>query len=118
MPEAEDSFEDTPATLIGYLKRDQRWCQGNLQHSRLLLAPSWASTGNIDYFLGTDDLGRDILSRIIGGAQISLAVGIGSTVLGLLVGGVIATVILLGGNLNDAWVTWSDYFAGGTLDAP
>ena len=39
MPEAEDSFEDTPETLNGYLKRDQRWCQGNLQHVRLLLAP-------------------------------------------------------------------------------
>ena len=39
MPEAADSFEDTPETLIGYLKRDRRWCQGNLQHVRLLLAP-------------------------------------------------------------------------------
>jgi membrane glycosyltransferase len=39
MPEAENSYEDTPETLIGYLKRDQRWCQGNLQHVRLLLAP-------------------------------------------------------------------------------
>jgi membrane glycosyltransferase len=39
MPEAEDSHEDTPETLIGYLKRDQRWCQGNLQHIRLLLVP-------------------------------------------------------------------------------
>ena len=39
LPEAEDSFEDTPETLIGYLKRDRRWCQGNLQHVRLLLAP-------------------------------------------------------------------------------
>ncbi len=39
MPEAEDSFEDTPETLMGYLKRDKRWCQGNLQHLRLLLAP-------------------------------------------------------------------------------
>lgn len=39
MPEAEDSFEDTPQTLIGYLRRDQRWCQGNLQHLRLLATP-------------------------------------------------------------------------------
>lgn len=39
MPEAEDSFEDTPETLIGYLRRDRRWCQGNLQHARLLLTP-------------------------------------------------------------------------------
>jgi len=39
MPEAEDSFEDTPETLIGYLRRDQRWCQGNLQHLRLIRTP-------------------------------------------------------------------------------
>lgn len=39
MPEAEESFEDTPETLIGYLKRDQRWCQGNLQHLRLIRTP-------------------------------------------------------------------------------
>ncbi|MCU0826201.1 MAG: glucans biosynthesis glucosyltransferase MdoH [Tabrizicola sp.] len=39
MPEAADSFEDTPETLIGYLRRDRRWCQGNLQHLRLLAVP-------------------------------------------------------------------------------
>lgn len=39
MPEAEDSHEDTPETLMGYLRRDQRWCQGNLQHLRLLFVP-------------------------------------------------------------------------------
>jgi membrane glycosyltransferase len=36
LPEAEASFEDTPETLAGYLRRDRRWCQGNLQHLRLL----------------------------------------------------------------------------------
>ena len=36
---AEDSFEDTPETLTGYLRRDRRWCQGNMQHLRLILAP-------------------------------------------------------------------------------
>ncbi|MGL6211210.1 MAG: glucans biosynthesis glucosyltransferase MdoH [Paracoccaceae bacterium] len=39
MPEAEGSFEDTPATLAGYLRRDRRWCQGNMQHLRLLATP-------------------------------------------------------------------------------
>ncbi len=39
MPEAEDSFEDTPETLTGYLRRDRRWCQGNMQHLRLLATP-------------------------------------------------------------------------------
>lgn len=39
MPEANDSFEATPATLPGYLRRDRRWCQGNMQHLRILGAP-------------------------------------------------------------------------------
>lgn len=39
MAGAEDSFEDTPETLLGYLRRDRRWCQGNMQHLRLILTP-------------------------------------------------------------------------------
>ena len=32
------SYEESPPTLLDELKRDRRWCQGNLQHFRLLLA--------------------------------------------------------------------------------
>lgn len=32
------SYEESPPTLLDELKRDRRWCQGNLQHCRLLLA--------------------------------------------------------------------------------
>jgi len=35
------SFEEIPPTLIDYAKRDRRWCQGNLQHARLLAARGW-----------------------------------------------------------------------------
>ncbi|MGW5381256.1 ABC transporter permease [Nocardia sp. NPDC003963] len=38
------------------------------------------------HLLGTDPLGRDLLSRVIHGAQISLAVAIGATLLALAVG--------------------------------
>src|SRR5437667_180636 len=30
------SYEETPSTLLEEMKRDRRWCQGNLQHLRLL----------------------------------------------------------------------------------
>jgi membrane glycosyltransferase len=30
------SFEETPATLLEEMRRDRRWCQGNMQHLRLL----------------------------------------------------------------------------------
>lgn len=36
--------------------------------------PFWEKTGNWAYLLGTDNMGRDILSRIIGGARISVIV--------------------------------------------
>jgi len=42
--------------------------------------------------LGTDHLGRDQLSRILYGAQVSLAVGFASVLLGLLIGGTIGLV--------------------------
>jgi membrane glycosyltransferase len=32
----EGSYEEAPPTLLDELKRDRRWCQGNLQHLRLL----------------------------------------------------------------------------------
>ena len=41
------------------------------------------------HLLGADFMGRDIFSRIVYGARISLAVGIGSTTLGCLLGVVI-----------------------------
>lgn len=38
-PDLEGSYEEAPSNLIEYAKRDRRWCQGNLQHARLLTAP-------------------------------------------------------------------------------
>jgi membrane glycosyltransferase len=32
------SFEESPPTILDELKRDRRWCQGNLQHLRLIAA--------------------------------------------------------------------------------
>jgi len=34
------SYEEAPANLVEELKRDRRWCQGNLINFRLLLARS------------------------------------------------------------------------------
>ncbi len=38
-PVAGGSWEDNPPTLIDYIFRDLRWCQGNLQYLRLLRLP-------------------------------------------------------------------------------
>src|SRR3546814_2711313 len=38
VPELGGSYEECPPTLLDYAKRDRRWCQGNLQHGKILLA--------------------------------------------------------------------------------
>lgn len=59
----------------------------------LSLPPSFSPGGSRDFILGTDDLGRDLLSRLIYGSQVSLSVGFAVVILSLVIGtfmGVIA----------------------------
>ncbi len=51
-----------------------------------LVPPIWAEGGSVEYVLGTDQLGRDVLSRIILGTRVSLLVGIGGVALAMLTG--------------------------------
>ena len=48
--------------------------------SESLIPPSWT------HLLGTDDLGRDVLSRVIWGSRVSLSVGVISVTIGFVVG--------------------------------
>ena len=41
----------------------------------LLMPPSWDAGGSFRYLLGTDDVGRDLLTRLLYGARLSLSVG-------------------------------------------
>jgi peptide/nickel transport system permease protein len=50
------------------------------------LPPAWSAEGSSKYLLGTDDQGRDILSALMYGARISLAVGFASVVLSVVIG--------------------------------
>lgn len=52
----------------------------------LLAAPAWLDGGSMAHLLGTDHLGRDILSRIIYGSRISLLVGGASVIVAGIVG--------------------------------
>lgn len=36
VPELKPTYEETPTTLIDYILRDRRWCQGNMQHLRVM----------------------------------------------------------------------------------
>ncbi|MEH6365747.1 MAG: ABC transporter permease subunit [Pseudomonas marincola] len=52
----------------------------------LLTPPSWLEGGQIQFLLGTDELGRDMLSRLIHGARLSLMIGLASVLMSMLPG--------------------------------
>lgn len=66
------------------------------------LPPVWANEGDPRFLLGTDNQGRDVLSAILYGSRISLAVGFVSVVLAMAIGIVVGLI--------------SGYF-GGVIDA-
>jgi dipeptide transport system permease protein len=51
-----------------------------------LKPPAWQSGGSWQYLLGTDAIGRDILSRLIHGARLSLSIGLGVVALSVVAG--------------------------------
>src|SRR5690349_19510153 len=73
------------------------------------LPPAWQAGGNSKFLLGTDASGRDVLSRIMWGAQVSLAVGFIPTAIivamGLLVG---MSAGYLGGRVDNLLMRLTD----------
>ncbi|OIO96194.1 MAG: peptide ABC transporter permease [Anaerolineae bacterium CG2_30_64_16] len=59
----------------------------NLRDSKI--PPAWYQGGSLDYLFGTDNLGRDIFSRIIYGTRVSLTVGF----FGVLIAGTLGLVL-------------------------
>src|SRR5262245_17120604 len=51
-----------------------------------LLPPAWSEAGDGRYLLGTDHLGRDLVSRIIYGSRVSLVVGFTAVAIGGILG--------------------------------
>ncbi|MDN3720029.1 glycosyltransferase family 2 protein [Roseibium salinum] len=51
-PDLTGSYEEAPANMVDYAKRDRRWCQGNLQHSRILAAPRFRFWNRISIMQG------------------------------------------------------------------
>ncbi|MEQ8498237.1 MAG: ABC transporter permease [Sneathiellaceae bacterium] len=93
------------AALAPWIAPHDPYDLASLQLLDSLTPPVWSEGGDPRFLLGTDDQGRDVLSAILHGARISLAVGFASVAfaavlgisLGLLsgyVGGTLDTVIM------------------------
>ena len=67
----------------------------------LRVTPSWTEGGRPEFFFGTDDVGRDLLSRLIHGARVSMGVGF--------------LVVFFSATVGTVLGLFSGYF-GGTLD--
>lgn len=60
-----------------------------------LLPPAWDSEGNISYLLGTDNLGRDMLSRLMHGASLNFGLSFIIVVISLIIGTLIGAISAL-----------------------
>lgn len=56
------------------------YAAGGLQEERILESPSWS------HWMGTDSLGRDLLTRVLYGARVSITVGLGTALMALVIG--------------------------------
>lgn len=71
-----------------------------------LLPPAWEAGGSAAHPLGTDNVGRDILSRLLWGTRISLSVGVAAASLGAVVGTVLGLLAGYFGGWPDRLVSW------------
>ncbi|MGJ8691328.1 MAG: ABC transporter permease subunit [Thalassotalea sp.] len=60
-----------------------------------LLPPAWDATGNVSYLLGTDNLGRDMMSRLINGASLTFGLSFIVVIIALLFGVIIGSISAL-----------------------
>ena len=68
------------------------------------LAPPWGLGGTAAHVLGTDNLGRDILARVLYGGRISLVLAVSAVVIAAVVGVVVGLVASWAGEATDAVV--------------
>ena len=69
--------------------------------AHFLTPPIWAVGGDAAFPLGTDDVGRDMLSRLIHGARLSLVIGSSVATLALVVGTALGLTAAFAGGLVD-----------------
>lgn len=73
--------------------------------------PAWLEGGNISHILGTDNMGRDILSRVIYGTRISLLIGVCSVLIAGIIGVIVGLIAgYYGGFIDNVLMRLVDSF--------
>jgi peptide/nickel transport system permease protein len=80
------------------------WDPGRQMLLKRLRPPMWEARGLREHPLGTDHLGRDILSRILYGGRISLGVGLSAVTLSCLIGVTLGLLAGFHGGRTDAFI--------------
>jgi oligopeptide transport system permease protein len=95
-------------TLAGFLAPAiAPYAPGGYDEQRILERPG------PDHWLGTDELGRDLLTRILYGARVSMTVGLGTALIALLMGTLYGLVSgYVGGALDNLLMRIVDIFYG------
>ncbi len=83
------------------------YAPGGLDEQRILQGPGWS------HWLGTDELGRDLLTRILYGARVSITVGIGTAIIALAIGTIYGLISgYTGGALDHLFMRIVDVWYG------
>jgi oligopeptide transport system permease protein len=83
------------------------YAPGGFEEKRILEWPS------LDHWMGTDELGRDLFTRILYGARVSIAVGCGTALIALVIGTIYGLISgYVGGPLDNFLMRVVDIFYG------
>ncbi len=73
-------------------------------NDHILIPPFWHAGGSWAFPLGTDDLGRDLLTRLVYGARVSMGVGLLAVMIALSIGGTLGFISSYVGGRVDQFV--------------
>ena len=80
----------------------------SVQLPNRLIPPFWLEGGSLNHLLGTDPLGRDILTRIIFGARVSVIIAITALTIGGGFGTLVGLTAGFYGGLRYCWLALID----------
>lgn len=84
---------------------------GEVNAVNRLMPPFWQEGGSMEHILGTDHIGRDMLSRLFYGAQVSLLVGVSSVIVAGIIGVTIGLISgYFGGFIDNVFMRIVDSF--------